>query len=124
MKQQTIDRVVKELNRSIRFYQRKLTHQPELKYKRILSDLATVKSAIKECEGEFDVEVEIYGTLENRGQVYPEFTKALNKARLDMDGDGYGKIWLSSIEEREEELAMEEEQMAMQLAGLMEAFGY
>lgn len=105
MKQQTIDRVVKELNRSIRFYQRKFTHQPELKYQLILSDLATVKSAIKECEGESDVEVELYGTLENRGKLYPEFTKALNKARLDMDGDGYGKIWLSSIEECEEELA-------------------
>lgn len=145
MKQQTIDKAVKSLDRSIQFYQRKLIYQLELKaeidlqngnlnvadenymgnimkYELILSDLATVKRAIKKGKGEVEVEVNIYGTLENRGYLYPEFTKALTKAGLNEDGDGYGVIWLSSIEELEEELDVEEEKMAMQLNGLMAEF--
>ncbi len=120
MKQQTIDKAVKSLNRSIQFYQRKLTYQLELKaeadlkngnlnvadenymgnimkYELILSDLATVKRAIK--KGKDEVEVNIYGTLGNRGYSYPEFEKALTKAGLEMDGDGYGTIWLMPMEE-------------------------
>ena len=137
MERQTIEKVVKSLNGSIQFYQRKLTYQLELKaeadlqngnlnvadenymdnimkYQLILSDLATIQRAIQKGEGEGEVEVNIYGTAENRGQVYPEFTKALAKAELDMDGNGYGTIWLSSIEEElEKALALERERMAI-----------
>ena len=122
MKQQSIDKAVKSLNRSIQFYQKKLTYQLELKaeadlqngnlnvadenymgnimkYELILSDLATVKRAIKKGKGEAEVEVKIYGTAENRGYLYPEFEKALIKAGFDEDGDGYGTIWLFPMEE-------------------------
>lgn len=146
MKQQTVDKVVNSLNRSIQVNQKRLIYQLELKaeanlqngnlkvedesymsnimkYELILADLASVKRAIiKKGTKEVEVEVKIYGTLENRGNVYPEFSKALIIARLDMDGDGYGVVWLSSIEELEAELVMEDERMAMQLNGLMAEF--
>ena len=92
MKQETIKKAVKVINRSIKFYQRKLTYQLELraeaefdngnlkiasfgdyesniqKYEIILADLATIKRAIKNNQ----TSVKIFGTAENRGYIYKE----------------------------------------------------
>lgn len=156
MKQETITKAVKVINRNIKFYQRKLTYQLELraeaefnngnldisnfgeyesniqKYEIILADLATIKRAIKNDK----TSVNIFGTADCRGYIYTETSEVLKKAGFDYDGDGFsGEIWLLSIEEFEEEYknewvegtpeswsAYEEEQMAMQLNGLMAEF--
>ncbi len=153
MKQETITKAVKVINRNIKFYQRKLTYQLELraeaefdngnldissfgeyesniqKYEIILADLATIKRAIKNDK----TSVKIFGTADCRGDTYTETSEVLKKAGFDWDGDGFsGEIWLLSIGEFEEEYknewvegtpeswsAYEEEQMAMQLNGLM-----
>lgn len=128
MKQETITKAVKVINRSIKFYQRKLTYQLELraeaefnngnlevanfddyksnikKYEIILADLATIKRAIKNNQ----TSVKIFGTDDCRGYFYTETSNVLKKAGFYYDGDGFtGEIWLVSIEE------FEEEQMAM-----------
>lgn len=118
MKQQTIDKAVQSLNRSIRDYQRKLTYQLELKaeadlqngnlkvvdesymsnimkYELILADLATIKRAIKNNK----TEMEVYGVVGNRGRMYSEVEKALTIAGFFIDGTGYGTIWLMPREE-------------------------
>ena len=123
MKQETIKKAVKVINRSIKFYQRKLTYQLELraeaefdngnleiasfgdyesniqKYEIILADLATIKRAIKNNQ----TSVKIFGTAENRGYIYIETSNVLEKAGFYYDGDFTGKIYLLSIEEFEEE---------------------
>lgn len=115
MKQETIKKAVKVINRSIKYYQRKLTYQLELraesellnnknlkfksfedfegnikKYEIILTDLATIKRAIKNNKES----VEICGTDFSRGYIYDETQEVLNKAGFDIDGDGYGLIYL------------------------------
>ena len=54
--------------------------------------------------------------------IYSETSKVLGKAGFIFEGDGFGtEITLISIDELEEE-RKEEEQMAMQLNGLMAEF--
>lgn len=148
MKQETIKNAVKVINRSITFYQRKLTYQLELKaesefdnanlkvaslgyhdahikkYECILADLATIKRAIKNDK----TSVRIYGTDYNRGYIYTETSEVLAKAGFGIAGYDFGRLDLFSIDEMEENWvegipeswsAFEEEQMAMQLNGLM-----
>ena len=142
MKQETIEKAVKVINRSIKFYQRRLTYQLELKaesrvkngnlkvdsfgdyehniqkYETILADLATIKRAIKNNK----TNVKIYGIelVDFAFCNYNETMRTLLKAGLDFYiGDEYGEIWLESIDEREER---EEELMAMQLNGLTADF--
>lgn len=149
MKQETIKKAVKVINRSIKFYQRKLTYQLELRaeaefhngnlkvanfgdyesnitrYEIILADLATIKRAIKNKQ----TSVKIIGTYNCKGYIYKETSDVLKKAGFDYDGEGFtGEIRLLSIEKFEEKWveeiseswsAYEEEQMAMQLNGLM-----
>lgn len=122
MKQETIIQAVKSINRSIAFYQRKLTYQLELKaenafyngnlkvdsfgdyelgiakYEIILADLATIKRAIKKNK----TSIKIYGTLKNRSYIYNETFEELRKAGFEVDGDGYGTIELIPVEELEE----------------------
>ena len=100
MKQETIKNAVKVINRSITFYQRKLTYQLELKaesefnnanlkvaslgyhdahikkYECILADLATIKRGIKNDK----TSIKIYGTDYNRGYIYKETSDALYEA--------------------------------------------
>ena len=114
MKQETIKKAVKIINRNIKFYQRKLTYQLELraeaefdngnlksnsfvdyesniqKYEIVLADLATIKRAIKNNQ----TTVRIFGTAENRGYIYNETSMVLKEAGFDYDGDGYGEIYL------------------------------
>ena len=149
MKQETIEKAVKVINRSIKHYQRKLTYQLELraeaefnngnlkvdslgdyehyiqKYEIILADLATIRRAIERNR----CNVKIYGSESGVGFMYVETAHVLDEAGLDVDGNGYGEIWLQSIDEREEQLKKEEdfderelELMAMQLEGLMAEF--
>ncbi len=143
MKQERITKAVKNINRSIKFYQSKLTYQLELraeakfdngnlkianfgdyesnikKYEIILADLATIKRAIMNNQ----TSVEIFGTDDSTGDIYAETSNALKKAGFDWDGDGFtGEIWLICSEEREEECEKEEEYMAMMLNGLMAEF--
>ena len=61
--------------------------------------------------------------------MYVETESALKKARLDFDGDGFGKICLESIDDREEQKQEEGyfderelELMEMQYNGLMAEF--
>lgn len=129
MKQETITKAVKVINRSIKFYQRKLIYQLELraeaefdngnlditslgdyesnikKYEIILADLATIKRAIKNDK----TSVKIFGTYDDcRGYIYTETLEVLNKAGFDYDGDEFAsEIWLLSIEEIEEEFRNE-----------------
>lgn len=123
MKQETIKKAVKVINRNIKFYQRKLTYQLELraeakfdnsnldiasfgeyesniqKYEIILADLATIKRAIKNDK----TYVKIFGTADCRGYIYTETSEVLKKAGFDWDGDGFsGEIWLFSIDEFED----------------------
>lgn len=136
MKQEKITKAVKVINRNIKFYQRKLTYHLELraeaefdngnlkvasfgnyesniqKYEIILADLVTIKRAIQNNQ----TAVKIFGTANNRGYIYRETSRALNEAGFDTDGDGFEETWLFPIDEREEE------QMAMQLNGLMAEF--
>lgn len=150
MKQETIEKAVKVINRSIKHYQKKLTYQLELRaearfnngnlevnslgdyesniqrYEIILADLATIKRAIKNNQ----TNAKIYGTKNCDGFMYIETSDTLKKARLDFDGDGFEKIFLESIDERKEEQKeeegywdeREEEWMAMQYNGLMAEF--
>lgn len=128
MKKATIEKAVKSINRSIRFYQRKLTYQLELKaeeefhngnlhvansgehdmdiakYQIILADLATIKRAIKNGK----LTVTIYGTLTHGCYLYIETTEALEKAGFETDSDGDNTIRLLPIEEWQEELREEE----------------
>ena len=142
MKQETITKAVKVINRNIKFYQRKLTYQLELmneallgngnlkndsfdadknlieKYEIVLADLATIKRAITNNK----TEVKLYGTLNDSSMIYSETSKALGEAGFSFEGDGFGtEISLISIDELEEEWK-EEERMAMQLNGLMAEF--
>lgn len=107
MTQEAIDKAVKEMNRSIKFYTRKLMYQLELraevelnngylevgdfdesnikKYEIILADLSTVKRAVKgnkTC-------AKVYGTAERDGCTYNETVYALRRAGLDYIGDEY-----------------------------------
>ena len=110
MRKDTIKKAVKELNKSIRFYQRKLTYQLELKaekelgngnvgfcsllydynpeliekYEIIIADLATIKRAVKNNE-EY---VNIIGSPIRNGFIYAETSKSLSRAGIDYD-DGY-----------------------------------
>ena len=149
MRQDTIKNAVKVINRKIKFYQKKLTYQLELRaeaefnngnlkvdslgdyesniqrYEIILADLATIKRAIKDNQ----TTVKIYGTKDCYDCMYVETESALKKARLDFDGDRFGKICLESIDDREEQKQeegyldeREEELMAMQLNGLTADF--
>lgn len=142
MKQETITKAVKVINRNIKFYQRKLTYQLELKneallengnikddsfnndedliekYEIILADLATIKRAITNNK----TEVKIYGTLNDRSMIYLETSKVLGEAGFDFESDGFGtEIKLISIDELEEEWR-EEERIAMQLIGTITEF--
>lgn len=123
MKNGTIDKAVKSLNKSIKFYQRKLTYQLELKaeaelhngnlnvanfgndgmdimkYQIILADLATIKRAIKAGR---DSAI-IYGTATHNCYLYIETAEALSKAGFDTDSDGDGKVRLLPIGEWQEE---------------------
>lgn len=124
MKQKTIKRAVKVINRNIEVYQRKLTYQLELmneallengnlkddsfdsdanlieKYEIILADLATIRRAVANNK----MTVKLYGTLNNECIMYPEIVKTLEKARLDFQCYGLGElIVLNPIDELEEE---------------------
>lgn len=149
MKQETIMKAVKVINRSIKFYQRKLTYQLELraeaefdngnlkvanfgdyesnikKYEIILADLATIKRSIKNNQ----TSVKIFGAAEKNGGIYIYTLNVLRAAGFDYNGVGFGgQIELFPIEEWDEETPNswsaydEEEQMAMQLNGLMAEF--
>lgn len=123
MKQETITKAVKVINRSIKFYQRKLTYQLELraeaefdngnldiasfgkyesniqKYEIILANLATIKRAVNNDR----TSVKIFGTADGRGYIYTEISKVLKKAGFNYDGDEFtGEIWLLPIEEFED----------------------
>lgn len=122
MKQETITRAVKVINRSIKYYQRKLTYQLEQmaeamfdngnldvtnfsdyesniqKYEIILADLATIKRAIKNNK----TSVRIFGTYDSRSFIYGETVKVLKEARFDYDGGFTGETWLFAIDELEE----------------------
>lgn len=88
------------------------------KYEIILADLATIKRAIKNKQ----TSVKIFGTAGNRSYLYIETSCALGEAGFDFESDGFGaEIVLISLDEQEEEWR-EEEQMAMQLNGLMQEF--
>lgn len=124
MKKETIMKAVKVINRNIKFYQRKLTYQLELraeakfnngnlkvanlgnyesnitKYEIILADLATIKKAIKNNQ----TSVKIFGTAESKTYIYMETSKVLEEAGFDYDGDGYGEIFLTPMEDLKEEL--------------------
>lgn len=128
MKQETIKKAVKVINRGIKFYQRKLTYQLELraeaefdngnlkidsssdyesnikKYEIVLADLATIKRAIQNNQ----TTVKISGTAENRGYIYSETSKVLNEAGFDYDSCGFaGQIDIFPIEALEEEFEKE-----------------
>lgn len=138
MKQETIEKAVKVINRSIKFNQRQLGYRDGHieKYEIILVDLDTIKRAIKNNK----TSVRIYGTAYNRGNIYTgnnrdyiytETVEVLQRAGFYTNIDKFGTLELSSIDEEEEELvegtpeswsAYEEEQMAMQLNGLMAEF--
>lgn len=119
MRQETIEKAVQVINQHIRFYQRKLTYQLELKaetilcnsnlaganssrrdlkikkYEIILADLATIKRSIKMDKTTF----RILGTAENRSMIYSETLKAIKKAGFLVDGDEYGTLYLSPLDE-------------------------
>lgn len=123
MKQETITKAVKVINWSIKFYQRKLTYQLELraeaefdngnleiasfgdyesniqKYEIILADLATIKRAIKNNQ----TTVKIFGTAESRGYIYTETSKVLDEAGFYFDSDDFGALILDLLEGFEEE---------------------
>lgn len=127
MEQKTITKAVKVINRNTKFYQRKLTYQLELKaeaefnncnlkvasfgdyesniqkYEIILADLAGIKRAIKSNQ----ISVKIFGTADNRGYIYRETLSALKEAGFDIDGDGFGEIWLFPIYEGEKNRSKE-----------------
>lgn len=108
MKQETIKRALKVINRNIKFYQKKLTYQLELrteakfnnenlkvesfgdyesnieKYEIILADLATIKRAIKNNK----TSVRVYGTAHLRGYMYLETAEVLERAGFEIDGFG------------------------------------
>ena len=139
MNQETINKAVKVINRHIRFYQRRLTYQLEMKveaklnngnlkvakfddyesnikkYEIILSDLATIKRAIKNKK----TMVKIIETAQGRGIIYDETSKAIKEAGFDYNVDVFKReIYLCSLEERKEA----EERIAMQLNKLMAEF--
>lgn len=151
MKQETIKKAIKVINRKIKFYQRKLTYQLELKaeavfgngnlkvenfdeyvsniqkYEIILADLATIKRAIKNNQES----VKIFGTVDDRDYIYRETESALREAGLDFNGDEFGRLWLFTIVDDEEERIegtpeswseFEELQMSMLLDGLMQQY--
>lgn len=119
MKQETIVRAAKSINRSIKFYQRKLTYQLEIRaehlfnngnikveklddydariaqYETIIADLATIERAIKVNK----TSLKIYGNLRIRGSIYNETVKALKKAGFEVKGYAFGTIELIPIEE-------------------------
>lgn len=122
MKQETINKAVRVINRSIKFYQRKLTYQLELraeaafnngnlkdasfgdyesniqKYEIILADLATIKRAIKNNQ----TSAKIYGTYDDvRGSIYDETFEVLSRAGFDIDGDGFETLYFSPLEDEE-----------------------
>lgn len=125
MKQKTIKRAVKVINRNIEVYQRKLTYQLELmneallengnlkddsfdsdanlieKYESILADLATIRRAVANNK----TTVKLNGPLKTGNCIiYPEIVKTLEKAGLDFQCYGLGElIVLNPIDELEEE---------------------
>lgn len=128
MKQETIMKAVKVINRSIKFYQRKLTYQLELraeatfdngnlkvdsfgnyesnikKYEIILADLATIKRAIKNNQ----TSVKLWGSAENMSYIYWETCEALKEAGFDFgEGDEFGgAIELIPIDDTKEKFLM------------------
>ena len=126
MNQETIEKAVKVINRSIKFYQRKLTYLLELraeakflrngnlkiasfgdyesnitKYEIILADLATIKRAIKNNK----TTIKILGSAESRGLIYVATLNVLEKAGFYYGSYGVpGEIWILSIKELAEQL--------------------
>lgn len=127
MKEKTIEKAVKVINREMRTYQRQLSYQLELKaeaefhngyledvsygdyesnikqYEIILAELATIKRAIRNNE----TSVKSYGAFCSRDDVYTQTSEVLKKAGFDIQSDGFGKYELFSIEEFEEECEKE-----------------
>ncbi len=123
MTEKTRKLAANSLNRSITSYQRKLLYYLELqaeaklkngnlevldhtdceniettiqKYKTILTDLATIKRAIRNNSSK----VRVLETLEAQNSIYPEVSKALKAANLSFNRDGFGKLWIYSKSER------------------------
>ncbi|MCI8620663.1 MAG: hypothetical protein HFJ50_02300 [Clostridia bacterium] len=120
MEKQVIDKAVKVINKAMRRYQRMLTFQLELraeaklqngnlkdvelgdyesnieKYEIVLSDLATIKRAIKNEQGDW-CQVLIQGTADDDESLYHETYGTLETAGFYIDG-GPGYIILTSME--------------------------
>ena len=126
MKQTTIKKALKVINKYMKRYEGKLAFWLELKaetelhnenikvldahkcddyiqkYQIIIADLATIKRAIKSGK----TEMAIYGTAELVGYVYNETYNVIKNAGFDIDGN-FRTIRLIPIEEYEEEMEAE-----------------
>ncbi len=120
MEKQVIDKAVKVIKKAMRRYQRMLTFQLELraeakfqngnlkdvelgdyesnieKYEIVLSDLATIKRAIKNEQDDY-CQVFIQGTADDDESIYKETFDTLEKAGFFIDG-GAGYLLLCSME--------------------------
>lgn len=119
MKKENIIKAVRVINRNLKFYQKKLTYQLELKaeeefnnanlkvdslgdyeshikkYEIILADLATIKRAIKNN----NTSIRIYGTADSRNLIYDETLDVLKKSGFDVDTFDYVTLDIFPIEE-------------------------
>lgn len=125
MKQTTIKKALKVINRALKLYQGKLTFWLELKaetelcngninvrkpsecsnyiqkYETIISNLATIKRAIRDGKEE----VKIYCSAEASSFIPNEIHDVIEESGFEVDGDPDGTIFLIPTEELEEEMA-------------------
>lgn len=104
MKQETIEKATKVINRNIKFYSRQLKYfKLKMKPKEtketeiILSDLKAIKRAVLNNE----TSVPIIGTEDRNDFVYNKTLNVLQKAGFDYDGDGFCTLYLIPIDEFE-----------------------
>lgn len=120
MKKETTKKAVEIINRSMKYYQRRLTEQLEIraetelkngnlknaslgnyeekiqKYETILADLATIKRAIRKNK----TSVKILGTKKNRNTIYIETSREIKKAGFEYSKNMLtGEIDFWTIEE-------------------------
>lgn len=119
MKKETTKKAVESINRSIKYYQRRLTEQLEIraetelengnlkkasfgnyeekiqKYEIILADLATIKRAIRRNK----TSVKILGIKKSSNAIYIETSREIKKAGFEYDRNMHtGEINLLPIE--------------------------